>query len=165
MKNILKTAILSITILSATACTTTGIQSNTIQPIQSNQLNKLSTVKYGTIIEVQDVFIQKNPNTGSNVVVSVGGAILGGLVGNQFGGGSGQDIATAFGALLGGYGANELYNRYGQSGAIVKRVVFSDTNGNQYAVLQEDPHNRLIAGKKIQFTGNSYGETRITNVY
>ncbi|WP_170486467.1 glycine zipper 2TM domain-containing protein [Ruegeria sp. HKCCE4150] len=33
---------------------------------------------------------------------TVGGALIGGAIGNQFGGGSGQDILTAGGAVAGG---------------------------------------------------------------
>ena len=36
----------------------------------------------------------------------VAGAVLGGVVGNQFGGGSGKDILTAGGAVAGGMAAN-----------------------------------------------------------
>ncbi len=37
---------------------------------------------------------------------TVAGAVLGGAVGNQFGGGSGKDILTAGGAVAGGLAAN-----------------------------------------------------------
>lgn len=37
---------------------------------------------------------------------TVAGAVLGGVVGNQFGGGSGKDILTAGGAVAGGIAAN-----------------------------------------------------------
>ena len=35
-----------------------------------------------------------------------GGALIGGVIGNQFGGGSGRDIATVLGAIAGGAIAN-----------------------------------------------------------
>lgn len=38
----------------------------------------------------------------------VGGAALGGLLGNQFGGGTGKTIATVAGVLLGGWAGNEI---------------------------------------------------------
>jgi surface antigen len=41
-------------------------------------------------------------------VGTVGGAALGGLLGNQFGGGTGKTIATVVGALLGGWAGNEI---------------------------------------------------------
>ena len=40
------------------------------------------------------------------------GAVIGGLLGNQVGGGNGRKIATVAGALLGGYSGNEVaHNR------------------------------------------------------
>lgn len=41
-------------------------------------------------------------------VGTVSGAALGGLLGNQFGGGTGKTIATAAGVLLGGWAGNEM---------------------------------------------------------
>ncbi|MEJ0062329.1 MAG: RT0821/Lpp0805 family surface protein [Alphaproteobacteria bacterium] len=41
-------------------------------------------------------------------VGTVGGAALGGLLGNQFGGGSGKTIATVAGVLLGGWAGNSI---------------------------------------------------------
>lgn len=41
-------------------------------------------------------------------VGTVGGAALGGLLGNQFGGGTGKTIATVAGVLLGGWAGNEI---------------------------------------------------------
>ncbi len=39
---------------------------------------------------------------------TLGGALIGGAIGNQFGGGSGRDILTAAGAVAGGRGG-QLY--------------------------------------------------------
>ena len=47
----------------------------------------------GGTVSAQDV------NCGAGVL---GGAVLGGLAGNQIGGGKGQDVATAAGATIGG---------------------------------------------------------------
>jgi outer membrane lipoprotein SlyB len=46
-----------------------------------------------------------NPNQASAncAVGTLGGAALGGIVGNQIGNGSGQDIATVAGAMAGGF--------------------------------------------------------------
>ncbi|MBP7252188.1 MAG: glycine zipper 2TM domain-containing protein, partial [Alphaproteobacteria bacterium] len=41
-------------------------------------------------------------------VGTAGGAALGGLLGNQFGGGTGKTIATVAGVLLGGWAGNEI---------------------------------------------------------
>ena len=43
----------------------------------------------------------------------LGGAIIGGLIGNQFGAGSGKDIATGLGAIVGADQANKRMTREG----------------------------------------------------
>ncbi len=47
------------------------------------------------------------PCDDKNILGTVGGAVAGGVVGNQFGGGSGKTIATVGGAVAGGYLGNE----------------------------------------------------------
>lgn len=41
----------------------------------------------------------------------VGGAVIGGLIGNQIGGGNGKKLATVGGAVAGGYAGNEIEKR------------------------------------------------------
>jgi uncharacterized protein YcfJ len=53
---------------------------------------------------------QKKPN-----YVGIGaGAVIGGLLGNQVGGGNGKKLATVAGIIGGGYLGNEVANRYQQ---------------------------------------------------
>jgi len=82
-----------------------------------------TTSPYGGTISAQDV------NCGAGVL---GGAVLGGLAGNQIGKGQGQDLATAAGATVGGligatrpqcqpqaYGQPPAYGRYAQAPVLV----------------------------------------------
>jgi outer membrane lipoprotein SlyB len=61
----------------------------------------------GRVISVRAVQIHGKP---SGVGV-VGGAIVGGLLGNQIGGGTGKTLATVAGAVGGGYAGNEIEKR------------------------------------------------------
>jgi len=61
----------------------------------------------GRIESVRAVQTQAKP---SGVGV-VGGAVVGGLLGNQIGGGSGRSLATVAGAVGGGYAGNEIEKR------------------------------------------------------
>ena len=45
----------------------------------------------------------------------VAGAVLGGLVGNQFGGGTGKVLMTAAGAVAGGFIGDRLYKKHAKS--------------------------------------------------
>lgn len=54
-------------------------------------------------------------NTGTGETVgTVGGAVAGGLVGAQFGSGSGQLVATGVGTLLGAFAGNQLGRQFDQ---------------------------------------------------
>ena len=77
------------------------------------------TVKdhYKTIIEqnpyrvevCKDVRIQGQASTGDTLF----GALIGGAIGNQFGGGKGKDAATILGAIVGADVANKNTNKQG----------------------------------------------------
>ena len=72
---------------------------------------------YKTIIEqnpyrvevCKDVRIQGQASTGDTIF----GAIIGGAIGNQFGGGKGKDAATILGAIVGADVANKNSNKPG----------------------------------------------------
>ena len=61
----------------------------------------------GRVESVQAVQSQADPSG----VGIVGGAVVGGLLGNQVGGGSGRTLATIAGAVGGGYAGNEVEKR------------------------------------------------------
>jgi outer membrane lipoprotein SlyB len=56
----------------------------------------------------------------------VGGAVVGGLLGNQVGGGSGRTLATVGGAVAGGYVGNEVQKKVTTRQVWVTRVVMKD---------------------------------------
>ncbi|MBL4833250.1 MAG: glycine zipper 2TM domain-containing protein [Pseudomonas sp.] len=61
----------------------------------------------------QDVAVtrQKPVQDQNKVLGTVAGAVVGGLLGNQVGGGSGKKIATVAGAAAGGYAGNKTQER------------------------------------------------------
>jgi outer membrane lipoprotein SlyB len=61
----------------------------------------------GECVRVVDVH-QETRKGKSSGVGAVGGAVLGGLLGNQVGGGNGRKLATIGGAVAGGYAGNEI---------------------------------------------------------
>jgi uncharacterized protein YcfJ len=74
---------------------------------------------YKTVIEqspyrvevCKDVRIQGQASTGDTIF----GAIIGGAIGNQFGGGKGKDAATVLGAIVGADIANKNGNKPGST--------------------------------------------------
>ena len=62
----------------------------------------------GTVTDLKTV---KQKGEGSGVGL-VGGAVLGGVLGHQVGGGRGKDLATVAGAGVGAYAGNEAEKKY-----------------------------------------------------
>ncbi len=61
-------------------------------------------------LRVVEVHTEERTSKTSGVGV-VGGAVIGGLIGNQIGGGNGKKLATVGGAVAGGYAGNEIEKR------------------------------------------------------
>lgn len=64
---------------------------------------------YATVIGISQ-FERSNPDT--QVVGAVGGALIGGFLGNQIGAGNGKTVATVAGALAGGYLGNAIASKH-----------------------------------------------------
>ena len=60
---------------------------------------------------VESIVAQRQPVTEGSGVGVAAGAVLGGILGNQVGGGNGRTLATVAGAVAGGYGGNEVEKR------------------------------------------------------
>lgn len=74
---------------------------------------------------VQEVHSETRKGKGSGVG-AVGGAVLGGLLGNQVGGGTGKKIATVGGAVAGGYAGNEVEKNMKKQTVWVVQLVNKD---------------------------------------
>ncbi len=73
---------------------------------------------------------------------AVGGAVLGGLLGNQVGGGTGKKIATIGGAVAGGYAGNEIEKRQKSHRVWVVRLSHADGSSQRLEQAQ-DPGLRV----------------------
>ncbi len=63
----------------------------------------------GQVTAITPITTQQGKETGVGIV---GGAVVGGLLGNQIGNGNGRTLATVAGALGGGYAGHEAENYY-----------------------------------------------------
>jgi outer membrane lipoprotein SlyB len=84
-----------------------------------NKAVPVEKVLFGTVISVRNISQQeliKDKNSGWK---TFGGALLGGAIGNQFGGGNGRNIATVLGAVIGG----TVANNHSQAKTVVSRLV------------------------------------------
>lgn len=98
-------------------------------------------------VEAVTAVTQKGEGTGLGVV---GGAVVGGLVGSQIGGGSGKNVATVLGAVGGGVAGNEVEKRARASTSYQVKVRMDD--GSLRTVTQA---TAPAVGQKVTVEGST----------
>ena len=91
-------------------------QDSNYAPQQSQQYDRDYQVAQGPAVcrncgRVESIVAQNEPIAQGSGVGVAAGAVLGGILGNQVGGGNGRTLATVAGAVAGGYGGNEVEKR------------------------------------------------------
>ena len=124
-----------------------------------------------TISRVDPIYTNSTVNTPRNICQNVevpiygnvqrrssdgevlGGAIIGGVIGNQFGSGQGKDIMTVLGAIM---GANS------QQGGKTSQVVTGYRLEQQVQTVYDSHNEKTIKHYKIWFTWNGHEGTAMT---
>ena len=88
---------------------------------------------------------------------TVGGAVIGGLLGNQVGGGDGKKIATVGGAVAGGYAGREIEKR--QRSTTVWIIEARERDGRQRR-FERNSDPGLRTGDEITLTDNGFVSRR-----
>ncbi len=91
----------------------------------------------------------------NRIAGSVLGAVAGGVLGHQFGGGRGRDVATVAGALAGGYGGNQV------QGAMQDRDTY--TTHEQRCKTVYDNQERMLGYDVTYKIGDQQGKIRMEN--
>jgi len=89
----MKRFLVSLSVVTAIAFTTTGCAE---KALPASRAGTISQSYSGVVKSIEDIQIQ-----GDGQLTSIGGMIVGGIAGNQVGGGSGQDLASMAGAMIG----------------------------------------------------------------
>lgn len=107
-------------------------------------------VRYGRIHRIDAVSIDSDAHLGLGAVI---GSVAGGVLGHQFGGGNGRDVATVAGVLAGGYaGAQVEKNQVKRPG---QHIIVQLNNGVAVGITQAaDPNLRVGDTVRIDGTGN-----------
>ena len=103
----------------------------------------------GTVISTRSY--QKAAPHGSGLGIAAG-AIVGGLLGNHVGGGTGRSVATVAGAVGGGYAGNEIEKRTRTSTVTEVRVRMS--NGS-LRTFTEPGNSQRHAGQHVRLVNGS----------
>lgn len=105
----------------------------------------------GVIQSVQVIDERVGNNRDNNALGALGGAVVGGLLGNQVGGGSGRDVATIAGALGGAYAGNEVARNQNGNGGIARVFQVNlrmDDGATQSLRLNQNPN--LSSGQRVR---------------
>ena len=95
---------------------------------------------------VQEIHAETREGKGSGLGV-VGGAVIGGLLGHQIGGGTGKKLATVGGAAAGGYAGNEVEKNAKKSTVWIAQVV---DRGGQMRRVEMGADPMLRAGDTVR---------------
>nr|WP_156904772.1 glycine zipper 2TM domain-containing protein [Ferrimonas senticii] len=131
--------------------------------IPRNQAVPVQKVEYGEVISVRQVDVEEIRRDQYSGWKTFGGAVLGGVIGHQFGGGSGQDVATVLGALAGA----GIANRHSPSQQVVVQqldelLIRLESDGSQLMVLQQrDAGMRFSSGNTVRVVYLQGGQVRV----
>ena len=130
---------------------------NTARPVEQVVFGQVDTVRNITQRQVVE-----SEHTGWK---TLGGAVLGGLLGNQFGGGHGREIATAIGALAGA-AAVQHYQSGGSvvENKLVELLIRSDQDRLINVIQDYDPAMVFAQGDKVRILHFSDG-VRVDKTY
>lgn len=119
----------------------------------SSQAKQIQTVTFGTLVSVRPVKIQGDES--SNTIGAVGGAVLGGLLGNTIGGGTGRTLATAAGAVAGGVAGNSVGELAGRTSGYELEI--RTDNKENIVVVQKAGNTKLSPGQRVRMarSGNT----------
>lgn len=110
---------------------------------QRNVAKPVNEVVYGKIDSVRYITQQEVVQSKSNGWKTLLGATIGGLVGNQFGGGTGKEVATAVGALAGAAVAQNQSNyQYTVEYKLVELLI--KVKGDKLINVIQDVDNNML---------------------
>ncbi|WAT02746.1 glycine zipper 2TM domain-containing protein [Rouxiella chamberiensis] len=117
----------------------------------ASQAKQIQNVTYGTLVSVRPVQIQGGDE--NNVIGAIGGAVLGGFLGNTLGGGAGRSLATAGGAVAGGLAGQGVSSALNRSNGVELQIRKDD--GNTIMVVQKaDSNTKYYVGQRVSMASS-----------
>ncbi|MCB5362629.1 glycine zipper 2TM domain-containing protein [Pusillimonas sp. CC-YST705] len=118
------------------------------------QAQQEQIVRIGTVIAVRPVTIQQEKGSGVGMVA---GGALGGVAGNAIGGGTGRAIATVGGVILGGLLGDTVENQVNKTQGL--EITVQLDNGETRVVAQAADVN-ITNGQRVRLISGG-GPTRV----
>jgi len=132
-------------------CLFFGIFSPVYAEYDRNQAVPVEKVVYGNIVSVRNITQEQLVEDSHQGWKTFGGALIGGVIGHQFGGGSGQDVATVLGALIGaGIGNRHGDSSYVQEFKLVELMIKQDDDEQVMIIQDLDAGMIFNAGDEVR---------------
>lgn len=112
----------------------------------ASQAKRVQTVTFGTLVSVRSVQIQGDEK--ANTLGTIGGAVLGGFLGNTVGGGTGRSLATAAGVVAGGVVGESIGGVAGRSNAFELEI--RTDNKENIIVVQKAGTTQFSPGQRVR---------------
>jgi outer membrane lipoprotein SlyB len=126
--------------------------------VSRGEAGRAQDVRTGVITSIRPIRIEGS-TTGGTLV----GAGVGGLIGNQIGGGSGRTAATVGGALLGGAAGSRVGQNVTSRNGLEIEVRLTE-GGRRFAVVQEvNPRESFAVGDRVRLITGAGGRTRVSH--
>lgn len=123
-------------------------EDKTYTHVTNNSPSKVTCTECGVIESIRVINGDGNAASGLGMI---GGAVIGGLLGNQIGGGRGKDVATVAGAVGGAVAGNEIEKNVGSIRRYEITVRFDDGSRRVFneanpPAWQSGDHVRVVDG-------------------
>ena len=102
-----------------------------------NKAVPVEKVLFGSVVSARNISNEELILDKKNGWHTFGGALIGGVIGNQFGGGSGRDVATILGAIIGGSIVNNRQNQPEKIITYLVELMIETDSGDQFMVIQD----------------------------
>ncbi|MGB0936702.1 MAG: glycine zipper 2TM domain-containing protein [Colwellia sp.] len=131
-----------------------------------NKAVPVEQVIFGHVASVRNITKEEIIQDRNRGWKTFGGALIGGLIGNQFGSGSGRDAMTILGAFAGGAIArNNSTQQQVKTWQLVEMMITAE-DGKQYMVIQDyDPSMVFQPQNAIRLVYLADGTVRVDKQY
>ena len=135
-------------------------------PYQRNKAVPVEKVEFGKVESVRQITEQELIKDKSAGWHHFGGALIGGVIGNQFGDGSGQVAATILGSLIGASIANNRAPRYSTKTIKLVELMILTEQGERVMVVQDlDTRMRFTTNQNVRIIYLQTGSVRVDTAY
>lgn len=116
------------------------------------EAGRAQQVKQGEIVAIRPVHLQAKGGLNAGTIV---GAVLGGVAGNQVGGGSGRRAATVGGTVLGGALGQKIQQRRGNENGVELTIRVQERRGSRLISVVQNNDVRFGLNEPVFLVGSN----------